>query len=451
MSERTGERAGVPLGSERVVVDRAEDGSIRVEVLDDAGRPLDGVVIPPTSTRGAPDDRDDDGDDGGSGGRRRGQRTVTGRRGVTPRTRKLTPGRWTPADLGLLVGCAASSALFVVLVLHQVFSSPGWLADLTLWYVGTLLLLYVTTLEQQGRPAAVDRVATVVIATGALLLVAPLGSLLVYVFVKGLPSLRPAFFTSDLSGVQPSDPPTVGGGLHAIIGTLQQAGIALLIVLPLGTLTAVFLNETRSRLRRPVRIVVDAMSGLPSIVAGLFIYSALIIHPPTDSPVFNFNGFMASLALSMVMLPTVTRTVEVVLRLVPAGLREASLALGASRARTVWSVVLPTARSGVTTAVVLGLARIVGETAPLLFTSFGNSIVNTNPFSGPQESLPFFVYRLVKLPSENDSQRGYTGAVVLILVVLALFALARRLGRGRSAPSRLSPRRAVRRPRRGTP
>ncbi len=433
----SGDRVDVPLGAERVVVDRGDDGSIRVEVLDEAGVPLDGVVIPPAATQ----------DDART---RATPRTVSGRRGVGPRTRKLTPGRWTPADVGLLLGSAASAALFTLLVLHQVFSSPGWLADLVLWYAVTLVLLYATTREQQGRLAAVDRVSTVVIATGALLLVAPLGTLLVYVFAKGLPSLRPAFFTDDLAGVQPSDPPTVGGGLHAIIGTLQQAGLALLIVLPLGTLTAVFLNETRSRLRRPVRIVVDAMSGLPSIVAGLFIYSALIIHPPLDTPLFNFNGFMAALALSMVMLPTVTRTVEVVLRLVPAGLREASLALGASRARTVWSVVLPTARSGVTTAVVLGLARIVGETAPLLFTSFGNSIVNANPFSGPQESLPFFVYRLVKLPSENDSQRGYTGAVVLILVVLALFAVARRLGRPRTTGARRGRRLPVRRLSRST-
>src|SRR5690606_35848338 len=123
-----------------------------------------------------------------------------------------------------------------------------------------------------------------------------------------------------------------------------------------------FLNETSSRLRRPVRIFVDAMSGLPSVVAGLFIFAVLIIPFAETSSLFGYNGFMASLALSMVMMPTITRTVEVVLRLVPGGLREAGLALGASRARVVWSVVLPTARSGLTTAVVLGIARAVGET-----------------------------------------------------------------------------------------
>jgi phosphate transport system permease protein len=142
---------------------------------------------------------------------------------------------------------------------------------------------------------------------------------------------------------------------------------------------------------------------------------------------------MASLALSMIMLPPIARTVEVVLRLVPDGLREASLALGASRARTVWSVVLPTARTGVTTAIVLGVARVVGETAPLLWTSFGSSFLNLNPFNGSQESLPLFVFRNVQEQSETAKQRGYAGGLMLLIVVLGLFALARFIGRDRSA------------------
>jgi phosphate transport system permease protein len=138
-----------------------------------------------------------------------------------------------------------------------------------------------------------------------------------------------------------------------------------------------------------VRVFVDAMSGLPSVVAGLFIFATLILPwVQTGNQLFGFNGFMASLALALTMLPTIARTVELVLRLVPDGLREASLAMGASRARTTWSVVLPTARTGIATAVVLGIARAVGETAPLLFTAFGYDLMNANPFSKPQESLP---------------------------------------------------------------
>ncbi|GAB2916019.1 phosphate ABC transporter permease PstA [Rhodococcus aerolatus] len=343
------------------------------------------------------------------------------------------PAEWQTNDVAGMVGCAVASALLVELVFGVLASSPGWVADLALGYVVFLLLLTVVTVEQNGTRGARDRIAQVVVITGAGLLVAPLASLVLYVMARGLPNLRPGFFTHDLAGITPDQPATEGGALHAIVGTLEQAGMALLVVLPLGVATAVFLNETRSRLRRPVRIVVDAMSGLPSIVAGLFIYAALIVSKPVDSPVFNFNGLMASLALSIIMLPTVTRTVDVVLRLVPDGLREASLALGASRSRTVWSVVLPTARSGITTAVVLGLARIVGETAPLLFTSFGNSLLNANPVAGPQESLPLYVYRFIKSAQQTESDRGYVGAVVLILVVLVLFVIARLAGRAGSS------------------
>jgi phosphate transport system permease protein len=148
--------------------------------------------------------------------------------------------------------------------------------------------------------------------------------------------------------------------------------------------------------------------------------------------VLGINGFMASLALAMIMLPTVTRTVEVVLRLVPDGLREASLAMGASRARTVWSVVMPTARSGITTAIVLGVARVVGETAPLLFTAFGQDLMNANSFEGPQESLPLFVFRNVRKPNLAAIDRGFTGAFVLLALVLTLFIVARIIGRDRS-------------------
>ncbi len=141
---------------------------------------------------------------------------------------------------------------------------------------------------------------------------------------------------------------------------------------------------------------------------------------------------MASLALSMVMMPTVTRTVEVVLRLVPDGLREAGLALGASRARMVWSVVLPTARSGLTTAVVLGIARAVGETAPLLFTAFGYDLMNSNPFNGPQESLPLFVYKNIRKPAEASIDRGLRRRARADDLVLALFVIARIVGRDRA-------------------
>ncbi|WP_410585350.1 phosphate ABC transporter permease PstA [Amycolatopsis sp. lyj-108] len=355
---------------------------------------------------------------------------------VTPAPRKLVkrrPSETTRQDRLAALGCAVSATLLTWFVMHLLLDSPGWLADLVVAYLLYLSMLYLVTRDRLGKLAASDRLVSTVVVSGALILLAPLLSLLIYIVAEGAPYLRLAFFTHDMSTVAPTDPVTDTGGLHAVIGTLQQTALTLVLVVPLGVLTAVFLNETRSRFRRPVRIMVDAMSGLPSIVAGLFVYAALII-PGIQAGVglFSYNGMMATLALTMVMLPTVTRTVDVVLRLVPDGLREASLALGASRARTVWSVVLPTARTGVTTAVILGIARVAGETAPLLFTSFGALGMNANPFSDPQESIPLFIYRFIKQPLENVQQRGYVGALVLILLIFGLFAIARVVGRDRS-------------------
>jgi phosphate transport system permease protein len=196
----------------------------------------------------------------------------------------------------------------------------------------------------------------------------------------------------------------------------------VIISVPLAILCAVFLNEIGGPLKRPIRLFVDAMSGVPSIVAGLFIYAVVAIR-------FGFSGLAAALALSILMLPTVTRTSEEVLRLVPDGLREGSLALGASEWRTVWGVVLPTARSGLITAVILGVARAVGETAPLILTSFGASVMNLNALHGPQDALPLYVWRYIQAPQGSALYlRALSAALVLIVLVLGLFTLARVLG-----------------------
>jgi phosphate transport system permease protein len=353
-----------------------------------------------------------------------------------PRPRApVRPRELTAVDYATMAGCALSALALTWLVFTRLTDGVGWLGFLVVAYVTFLGLFALVTADRVNGLVARDRLATVAITSGAVVLLAPLLWLVGYVVVKGLPALRPGFFTEDQRGITPTMPATEGGGSHAIIGSLEQVALALLMTVPLALATAVFLNETRSRFRRPVRIFVDAMSGLPSIVAGLFIYAVLILPFGTSGSIFGFNGFMASLALAMIMLPTVTRTIEVVLRLVPDGLREASLAMGASRARTVWSVVLPTARSGLTTAVVLGIARAVGETAPLLFTSFGYKLFNSNPFSGAQESLPLFVYRNIQQPNASAISRGFTGALVLMMIVLALFAIARFVGRDRSRGS----------------
>ena len=208
------------------------------------------------------------------------------------------------------------------------------------------------------------------------------------------------------------------GVFHAIVGTFEQVALAVVIGVPVGILTAVFLNEVGGRITQPVRIMVTAMSGLPAIVAGIFVYSIIVVH-------FKFSGFAGGIALAILLLPTVTRGTEEVLKIVPDELREASAALGAPQWRTVWSVVLPTARSGILTAVMLGIAVSIGETAPLLFTVFGANSTNWNPFSGAQASLPLLIYESVKSSQHADVQLAYTAALVLFLLVFFVFILAR--------------------------
>jgi phosphate transport system permease protein len=179
------------------------------------------------------------------------------------------------------------------------------------------------------------------------------------------------------------------------------------------------------RLARPVRVIVEAMTGLPDIVAGLFIFSLFIL-----SLHILFCGVLAAVALSVTMMPIIVRSAEVVIRLVPGTLREASYALGGSQWRTTWNVILPTARSGLVTAVVLAMARAVGETAPVLFTAGFTNDLNLNPFSGPQVNLPLFIWNYAHIVAEvpADFIRGFGAAFVLLVVVLILFTTARVLG-----------------------
>ncbi|MGD8195917.1 phosphate ABC transporter permease PstA [Herbiconiux sp. P18] len=279
-----------------------------------------------------------------------------------------------------------------------------------------------------------DRIATVLMVSAGVLLFASLVFIAVYTLIRGseaLPFLN--FFTQAMEMTGPLDPLSSGGILHAIVGTLIQISIALAITIPLGITTAVFLNEIGGRFARFVRTIADAMTALPSIVAGLFVYAAII-----QLITHQRSGFAAALAITVMMLPIVIRASDVVLRLVPGNLREASYALGTTRWRTVWHVVLPTARSGLVTAVILGTARGIGETSPVLLTSGVTAAMNVNPFSGPMISLPLQVFDFVRSPEPTMVARGFGTAAVLILLVLILFIVARIIG-GRG-PGQLSDR-----------
>jgi phosphate transport system permease protein len=281
---------------------------------------------------------------------------------------------------------------------------------------------------QLGSAAAKDALVNSLVAFGAIVTVIPIASILFTVAQKGLPGISLNLFTSDMSMATPTDPLSNGGLLHAITGTLALVTLALIMSVPIGILTALYLTEIKGRFTAPIRFLVQAMSGVPSIVAGLFILSA-ILYPITKS----FSGFMGSLALTILMIPTIARTSEEVLNLIPNDLREAGVALGGTQWRTVAMIVLPAAKSGLVTAVILGVARIAGETAPLLLLTGGGDKVNPNAFSGPLGSLPYYIWKSFNAGSPEALTRAWAGLLVLVGLVLILFTVARYLGSKKSS------------------
>ena len=328
-----------------------------------------------------------------------------------------------PDQVIIVAGSAVSMLALTWLIYGRLLPLTGGLGFVVVWYVLFLAANAFLTSRVYDRVRARDQIARVVVWSGGLLIIGTLSLVVIYTFSRGIGALRPRFFLEDQRFVGALSDATEGGGGHAIIGTLQQVGLAMVISVPLGILTAIYLNEVKGRLARPLRMVTDAMSAVPSIVAGLFIYATWILALGNDA-----SGFAGALALSVLFLPTVTRTAEVVLRLVPGGLREAAYALGGNEWETTSRVVVPTARSGLATSVILGMARVIGETAPLILTIGGAFVINGNPFSGKQDALPYFVYRLVRFPQEAQIARAWTGALVLLLLVLVLFVIARAIG-----------------------
>jgi phosphate transport system permease protein len=350
---------------------------------------------------------------------------------LTPQTGPHAAPRRQPglvSKLAPLVVPAVGASVLTAL-LFALSRLSGWFGVFVVWFALFCLGIYITVRRKEGRVAAADSVTTVFLGGAALLVLSALTLIVGYVLVKALPHLRPAFFTETIEGIDPDAPATQGGAAHAITGTIVQVLLATLISLPFGVLTAVYLNELGGRLSGVVRVIVDAMSGIPSVVAGLFIYSIWVVQAGR-----GYSGLAAALALSVLMLPTIARTTEEMLRLVPGGLRESALALGAPEWRTALQVVLPTAKVGIVTAVILGIARVAGETAPLLLTAFGNDRINvTSTLTEPQSALPLFVYQQVTSAQGAAVDRAWVGAFVLIALVLILFILARVIGRSKEA------------------
>ena len=341
----------------------------------------------------------------------------------------------------VLAGAAASALSLTALLAVRLIPSVNFGGFVVIAYTLFLAVYGVLVAIEEDGCTVRDRLASVIVHSLTVLAFLILLVVVGFTFWRGRDALAHLnFFVSDLQLAGPLDPLFVGGILHAIVGTLIEIAIALTITVPLGLAGAVYLNEARGVLPRFVRTVVEAMTALPSIVAGLFVLASAILTLGLVK-----SGLAAGLAISVMMLPIIIRASDVVIRLVPGSLREASLAMGASQWRTVWHVVLLTARSGLTTAVLLGAARGLGETSPVLITAGFGSSLNLNLFSGPMVSLPLATFVFSRSPEKTMIARGFGAAAVLMVLVLVLFALARVLG-GR-APGELSPRAQLRRAR----
>lgn len=343
-----------------------------------------------------------------------------------PRPRPI--GARTLDDRASFVGSVLAALALTWLTYEQIFAFGGYVGFVVMWWLIFVALYAAVSSLSQSHTAVTDRLVAVVVASGAALVGLALASTLVFVFVRGWPALHHLnFYTQDMTTAGPTDPLTKGGISHALIGSALIVGIATVIALPLGIGTAVYMSEVGGRVSRIVRTVVEAMTALPDILAGLFIYTLFIIG-------FHWErtGFTAALALSVTAIPIIARSAEVTLRVVPSGLREASMALGASQWQTVWRVVLPTARAGLATALILATARVAGESAPLLIVASDTTYFNDNPFHGPMNSLPLFIIQRVRSGQPGLIARGFGAATVLLVIVLVLFATARFLARTRT-------------------
>ncbi|MFL6179427.1 MAG: phosphate ABC transporter permease PstA [Actinomycetes bacterium] len=316
-----------------------------------------------------------------------------------------------------------SVVVFAAIVTVAFHALAGWswaLAVVVAWLLGGLLLVTVSG-RLEGRRKAIDRLATLLVATAFVLALLPLGTLLWQVVKNGLPVIDSTFLSSSMRNVVGE-----GGGIyHALWGTIIVTALAAIMSIPIGLLTAIYLVEYgKGRMARWITFLVDVMTGIPSIVAGLFAYALFVIFFGEGVRM----GFGGAVALSVLMIPLVVRSSEEMLKLVPNELREASYALGVPKWRTIVKVVLPTAVAGIITGITIAIARIIGETAPLLIICGSTDSVNFNPFAGRMMTLPVFIYSQYKnpgIPPEAGIDRAWGAALVLTVIVMALNLVAR--------------------------
>jgi len=345
-----------------------------------------------------------------------------------------TPGAEEPPSRrrGISSGAVemGSCALASLAAIWLIFTIAGLSAPVgfaVCWYLLFVTFYCALSNNLHGRLVMKDRLATLGVWSGSLVAGGALAAVIGFVVFKGAPvafARFPHFWTANMVNSGGNSPVTAVGAGAAIMGSFEQVGIATLFSVPIAVLTAVYLVESQSFLARIVRNVVDAMTGTPSIIAGLFVY--LIWVQPHG--VNGKSGLAAALALTVLMLPLTTRASIEVIKVIPGGLREAALGLGAPPWRVVLQVVVPTARTGLITAAILGIARTTGETAEVLFTAGGSTRYNLSPIHGQQDDLPLRIYQLIFQPSINAIREAWGVAFVLVFVVLTLFVISRAVG-----------------------
>jgi len=334
---------------------------------------------------------------------------------------KLTPKQVLPDLFGAIFTVAAT---FAIVAISPLKGKLGF--ALTLIFMAIITATAISWIRID-RKAAMNSTTTVLVYIAAAFVIVPLISVIYEIVKLGSVGFSFGIFTDDMAETSSESPLTEGGLLHAVIGTAYIVTFATLLSTPIGILTALYIVEVKGRFAGLVRFFVQAMSGVPSIVAGLFIFAVWMIQLGNA-----YSGIAGGFALTVLMIPTVARTSEEVLKLIPQDLREAGLALGATQWRTVAMVIIPAARSGLVTAIILGVARVVGETAPLLLTVGGADAINLNPGEGNMSAFPYYVWKNLLIGNENSISRAWLGVFVLMILVLIIFTLARYFSTTRS-------------------
>ena len=341
------------------------------------------------------------------------------------------PWRRKPVKFTASIVIASIVPIVIVGALFLTTTIPGALLMTIVYFPLQIIAAGIAAFATRGQRGILDSFI-IVNAIGAtifslVVLISVIGSLV----VRGFAALSAHFLYQNNVYISPSTPLEYGGIGHAILGTIIIVGISALIAVPIGIATAVYITEVRGRAVPYVRFFVQAMSGVPSVVAGLFILTIIVA-----TGAFEQGALAGGLAYAILMLPTVARTAEEVLKLVPDDLRTGALALGSTRSRTVFRVVLPAAKTGIITAIILGVARVIGETAPLLLAAgYADSTV-VNPTGGPIAAIPTYIFNNVALPYPDAVARAWASALVLIVMVAILFTVARLIGRNRVGSKR---------------